>query len=29
MKAHADDERVAVDEITACENGLRTWLTAG
>jgi succinyl-diaminopimelate desuccinylase len=29
LKAHADDERVAVSEITACENGLRAWLTAG
>ncbi len=24
--AHADDERVPVGQITACENGLRTWL---
>ena len=29
LKAHADDERVAVDEIVACERGLRAWLTAG
>lgn len=29
LKAHADDERVAVREITACEHGLRTWLTEG
>lgn len=28
LKAHADDERVAVAEITACENGLRAWLSA-
>ena len=27
LTAHADDERVALDEIVACENGLRTWLT--
>ncbi|MBG6212972.1 succinyl-diaminopimelate desuccinylase [Cryobacterium sp. CAN_C3] len=27
LKAHADDERVAVAEITACENGLRAWLS--
>lgn len=27
LKAHADDERVAVSEITACEAGLRAWLT--
>jgi succinyl-diaminopimelate desuccinylase len=27
LTAHADDERVALDEIAACENGLRTWLT--
>lgn len=27
LKAHADDERVALDEIVAVENGLRTWLT--
>ena len=29
LKAHADDERVAVEEILACERGLRAWLTAG
>jgi succinyl-diaminopimelate desuccinylase len=29
LKAHADDECVAVDEILACERGLRAWLTAG
>ena len=29
LKAHADDERVAVEQITACERGLRAWLTAG
>jgi len=28
LKAHADDERVAVDQITECERGLRTWLSA-
>jgi succinyl-diaminopimelate desuccinylase len=28
LKAHADDERVAVSQITACEDGLRAWLTA-
>ena len=28
LKAHADDERVAVEQITACEQGLRAWLTA-
>jgi succinyl-diaminopimelate desuccinylase len=27
LKAHADDERVAVDQITSCETGLRAWLT--
>jgi succinyl-diaminopimelate desuccinylase len=27
LKAHADDERVACDEIVACEQGLRRWLT--
>jgi succinyl-diaminopimelate desuccinylase len=27
LKAHADDERVALTEITACERGLRAWLT--
>lgn len=29
LKAHADDERVAVAEILDCERGLRAWLTAG
>jgi succinyl-diaminopimelate desuccinylase len=24
--AHADDERVAVQQILECENALRTWL---
>ncbi len=28
LKAHADDERVALAQITDCENGLRAWLTA-
>ncbi|ROQ38447.1 succinyldiaminopimelate desuccinylase [Frondihabitans sp. PhB188] len=28
MKAHADDERVAVEQIVECERGLRAWLTA-
>lgn len=28
LRAHADDERVAVEEILACERGLRAWLTA-
>jgi len=28
LKAHADDERVPVDQITECERGLRAWLTA-
>ena len=27
LKAHADDERVALDEITSVEMALRTWLT--
>ena len=27
LKAHADDERVAVSEILECERGLRAWLT--
>ncbi|CAN5423453.1 succinyl-diaminopimelate desuccinylase [soil metagenome] len=27
LKAHADDERVAVAEILECERGLRAWLT--
>jgi succinyl-diaminopimelate desuccinylase len=29
LRAHADDERVAIGEILACERGLRAWLTAG
>lgn len=28
LKAHADDERVPLEQITACERGLRDWLTA-
>ncbi|MFT2815770.1 succinyl-diaminopimelate desuccinylase [Leifsonia sp. A12D58] len=28
LKAHADDERVALSQITECENALRSWLTA-
>lgn len=28
LKAHADDERVAVHEITACTEGLRRWLSS-
>ena len=27
-KAHADDEAVEIDQIYACENALRSWLTA-
>ncbi|WP_213813833.1 succinyl-diaminopimelate desuccinylase [Glaciihabitans sp. dw_435] len=27
LKAHADDERVALEQITSCEQGLRAWLT--
>ncbi|OOB91914.1 succinyl-diaminopimelate desuccinylase [Rathayibacter sp. VKM Ac-2630] len=27
LRAHADDERVAVHEITACADGLRRWLS--
>ncbi|MFP7832757.1 succinyl-diaminopimelate desuccinylase [Marisediminicola sp. LYQ134] len=27
LKAHADDERVAIDQITECERGLRSWLS--
>ncbi|SFN96689.1 succinyl-diaminopimelate desuccinylase [Mycetocola miduiensis] len=27
LKAHADDERVALDEITGCEAALRSWLS--
>ena len=29
LKAHADDERVELAQITACEDGLREWLTTG
>ncbi|MBC7443319.1 MAG: succinyl-diaminopimelate desuccinylase [Ramlibacter sp.] len=28
LKAHADDERVALHQITECEDGLRSWLSA-
>jgi succinyl-diaminopimelate desuccinylase len=28
LKAHADDERVALYQITECERGLRSWLSA-
>lgn len=28
LKAHADDERVAIAEIVECERGLRAWLTS-
>jgi len=28
LKAHADDERVALEQIAACEAGLRSWLSA-
>jgi succinyl-diaminopimelate desuccinylase len=28
LRAHTDDERVAVSEIEACERGLRAWLTS-
>ncbi len=28
LLAHADDERVAITELEACERGLRAWLTA-
>ncbi|HEU4808611.1 MAG TPA: succinyl-diaminopimelate desuccinylase [Homoserinimonas sp.] len=28
LKAHADDERVELSQITECERGLRAWLTA-
>jgi succinyl-diaminopimelate desuccinylase len=28
LKAHADDERVQLSQITDCENALRAWLTA-
>ncbi|WP_394552565.1 succinyl-diaminopimelate desuccinylase [Agromyces sp. MMS24-JH15] len=27
LKAHADDERVAVDQVLSCERALRAWLT--
>ncbi len=27
MRAHADDEQVAVEQIESCERGLRAWLT--
>lgn len=29
MKAHADNERVPLEQITACELGLRAWLIGG
>jgi succinyl-diaminopimelate desuccinylase len=29
LKAHADDERVLLNQITDCENGLRRWLSGG
>lgn len=29
LLAHADDERVALEQITSCEHGLRNWLTRG
>lgn len=29
LKAHADDERVATDQILSCERALRAWLTGG
>jgi succinyl-diaminopimelate desuccinylase len=29
LKAHADDERVLLSQITDCEDGLRRWLTGG
>jgi len=29
LKAHADDERVPVDQIISCEQGLRAWLMTG
>jgi len=28
LRAHADDERVAIDQVTECERGLRAWLSA-
>jgi len=27
LKAHADDERVSLEQIVECERGLRFWLT--
>jgi succinyl-diaminopimelate desuccinylase len=29
LKAHADDERVPIEQIESCERGLRAWLTQG
>lgn len=29
LKAHADDERVPLSQITSCEDGLRAWLMTG
>jgi succinyl-diaminopimelate desuccinylase len=29
IKAHADDERVLLEQIVECERGLRAWLTTG
>ena len=29
LTAHTDEERVAIEEIIACERGLRAWLTTG
>jgi len=29
LLAHADDERVPLEQITSCERGLRAWLTGG
>lgn len=29
LKAHADDERVALEQIRSCEQGLRAWLRGG
>jgi succinyl-diaminopimelate desuccinylase len=29
LKAHADDERVPLEQITSCEQGLRAWLMTG
>ena len=28
LLAHADDERLAIDQIDRCERGLRAWLTS-